>query len=160
MTGLKNCASSTAGPVCDAACASARPAPPTHGPPRALTIRSPGRCAFQKDPAPGRGKVDPDTAASLARRGASLVSLPLPELTSDQRKALREWRFGRKAEHRLWLRACIIARSVTESGAYAAPLSAFHATVAAVSRMRVSTCSTSCSTRSTARAACCGGTVA
>ncbi|MBE3584522.1 MAG: helix-turn-helix domain-containing protein, partial [Limnochordaceae bacterium] len=53
-------------------------------------------------------KGDPDPAASLARQSASLVNLPLPELTSDQRKALREWRFGRKVEPRLWLRASII----------------------------------------------------
>jgi len=36
------------------------------------------------------------------------VSGPLPELTADQRKALREWKFGHKVEHRLWLRASII----------------------------------------------------
>ena len=34
--------------------------------------------------------------------------MPLPELTADQRKTLREWKFGQKVEHRLWLRASII----------------------------------------------------
>ncbi len=32
----------------------------------------------------------------------------LPELTSDQRKALRAWKFGQKVERRLWVRASII----------------------------------------------------
>ncbi|WP_324668535.1 helix-turn-helix domain-containing protein [Geochorda subterranea] len=44
----------------------------------------------------------------MAMRSADPVSWPLPELTADQRKALREWKFGQKVEHRLWLRASII----------------------------------------------------
>lgn len=36
------------------------------------------------------------------------MSSPLPKLTSDDRKTLREWKFGQKVERRLWTRASII----------------------------------------------------
>jgi transposase len=36
------------------------------------------------------------------------MSSPLPELTSDQLKTLRKWKFGQKVERRMWIRASII----------------------------------------------------